>query len=102
MKIRNGFVSNSSSSSFCIMGVVLPEDFDDESWDELDNKCYQRREEGKIVKSQWGIDEYYECKLVGASPEDMKDDETLIQFKERIVYEMKELGFDFELMIYIK
>ena len=26
MKVRNGFVSNSSSSSFCILGIDLPEE----------------------------------------------------------------------------
>jgi len=87
MKIRNGFVSNSSSSSFCCFGVVL-----------------QPKEMEKYPKNKWGqvllpedLKLHYQegigcyCEeemLVGLEPTDMKDDETLFQFKERIFNEL--------------
>ena len=87
MKIRKGFVSNSSSSSFCILGVVLPEDYDAE-------KFYDMNFQDKTVNYVYGIYEYHDYVLVGADPSKMKDEETLAQFKERVVKDLNELGFE--------
>lgn len=92
MKIRSGFVSNSSSSSFCILGIKMPLDVD-----EMD---------GDVVSTEWGIGDYYDMTFVGACPEQMTDDETLAQFKQRVsddinktakkVHEEEELEGEFE------
>jgi hypothetical protein len=99
MKIRSGFVSNSSSSSFCILGIVLPEDFDEEKFEEIDEKLWSNRndKDSFYLETQCGISDYYDCRLIGKSPDAMKDDETLIQFKEKVVEAIKQAGVDVEL-----
>jgi len=73
-KYRSGFVSNSSSSSFCILGK------------EVSNEIYEKIGDSDSTKlkteSSISVEDVY---YAGAHPEDMKDDETLSQFKQRIV-----------------
>lgn len=88
MKIRSCFVSNSSSSSFCILGIRLPENFDEDSFYK-NNKI-----DKKFLEFEYGIYNYYDQYFIGVNPEQMKNDETLIQFKERICQEIKKLGID--------
>lgn len=90
MKIRSGYVSNSSSSSFCLLGIYLPENFsEDDFYDILNNKTFQT-----ILYIENGIDNYYDQKIIGVTPDRMKDDETLAQFKERICQEFKKFDLD--------
>ena len=90
MKVRLGFVSNSSSSSFCLLGIYLPENFsEDDFYDILDNKAFQT-----ILYIENGIYNYYDQKIIGVTPDRMKEDETLAQFKERICQEFKKFGLD--------
>lgn len=101
MKIRKGFVSNSSSTSFCIYGVCF-EDVDDVielhkklfnrelTDDELD-EVYELADEiaGKLeLECHSPGDDYY---YFGRSWSDIKDDETGKQFKENIE---KKLGLN--------
>jgi len=83
MKIRNGFVSNSSSSSFCILGFAVPEGHDG-----------KKIEENSELDIAYGIEEYYEETFVGFFPEQMKGDETLNHFKQRIVDQLKTQNID--------
>lgn len=90
MKVRLGFVSNSSSSSFCILGIYMPENFTEDDFDNiLNERVFQT-----ILYVQYGISNYYDQLLIGVTPDRMKDDETLAQFKERICKEFKKFGLD--------
>ena len=82
MKIRRGFVSNSSSSSFCILGSEM----DYETYSELEEN--EDKDLGNVLK-EIGLEivgRYDECysMYIGLHPEDMKDEETLLEFKNRI------------------
>lgn len=78
MKIRSGFVSNSSTSSFCILGIVLNDGEWDDELDYLSND---------LIHIEYGISDYDDY-LLGAPPKSMKDNETLIQFKTRVASEI--------------
>lgn len=72
MKIRQCFVSNSSSSSFCIMGASIkaPEYMDDFSW--------EMEQSGLECYNMYG--EY----AVGLPLHKMGEDETKGQFRQRV------------------
>jgi len=96
MKIRNGFVSNSSSSSFCILGIVLPEDFNEGKIDEIDNWNWKNKDDRTDLVVQRGIEEFYDAKLLGMIPDKMKNDETLMEFKKRIVKEAERFNVEID------
>jgi len=99
MKIRSGFVSNSSSSSFLIYGISLDSDvilkalnvsIDEES-DEYEDDIYELLE-GKLPSG--GKFEYhnpYDCGewAIGKSWSNVGDDETGRQFKDSVESELK-------------
>lgn len=99
MKIRSGFVSNSSSSSFCILGVVTGEKVSDEVYQAIDDASWGSNKVETCVRCVRGIDSYYEQNLVGAEPDEMKDDETLAQFKARVVAELQKFGAPADLSV---
>ena len=70
MKIRQGFVSNSSSSNFCIVGVKL----DGKKLDNVENK-------------KWFIKEIFECK---DNLDDVKDKDELNEIFYTYVNEYNE------------
>lgn len=84
MKIRLNYVSNSSSTSFCILGIICPPSFNLDALDFSDN----------FIVCLEGIYNYYGKTIIGANPNSMKDDETLMQFKERICAKFKEYKWD--------
>ena len=87
MKIRNGFISNSSSTSFCIYGAKIP-------GNEAD-KNYKKIEEMGLSYHQYCQES--EDSIVGGTPETIKDDETGKQFKDSVVAKLKEIfGKDFD------
>lgn len=90
MKIRSGFVSNSSSSSFCIFGKRFVESdlekgFEDywEFLEYLDDLF-----PNLSVSGDFGAETYVH---VGESLTDMKDDETFLEFKHRVHEEIKKV-----------
>ena len=94
MKIRNGFVSNSSTSSFLIYGTILDRDSikekrglsDEEFEDKYCGRIYDLVEEEMkdIDGFEWHEPEYYDTFYIGVSWDSVKDDETGFQFKARV------------------
>ena len=79
MKIRNGFVSNSSSTSFYLMGVM-----------------HKDKDEPELIKGsnlcvEYACNECDDSIYIGLPPESMKEDETLRQFKQRIFDELNKI-----------
>ena len=85
MKTRQGFVSNSSSSSFCILGVEIERDICD--------KVEAAREQlkGTGVETNYAISGG-EWVCVGINVTTMKDDETPLQVKQRLVSALDKIG----------
>ena len=81
MKIRNGFVSNSSTSSFCIYGAAIDKSKVDEDAVEKAGLEYHRGDPNN------GDDYVY----IGRSWCSIKDDETGAQFKKNIEILLKEM-----------
>lgn len=103
MKIRTNYVSNSSSSSFCIMGVAMPvkEAFNtirkalaiaDDDIDAWDLMCTFAKE----FDIGWaeGIAIYEDQIVFGWDATYMKDDETLKEFKDKIQCSLVRAGID--------
>ena len=99
MKIRFGFVGNSSSSSFCIFGIQLdyellrkrvPEFSDIESnWrliDELEKMLKERKFKCGITTGS--VNEMY----FGRHWQEIRDNETGKKFKESVIKEISELA----------
>lgn len=82
MKTRIGFVSNSSSSSFCIMGMVV----DSDVAIRFDEMCYSVE-----LRSFYGIDTFYNETLLGLEVSAMKEEETLAQFKQRVLADLQKI-----------
>ena len=85
MKIRNGFVSNSSTTSFHIYGLNLSSEQQEQLKEKHDLKslyCLERLEGFnkalELHSGEW--DNWY----LGCSWEKMGEDETFAQFKERV------------------
>jgi len=124
MKIRNGFVSNSSSSSFCIYGVCI--DYDDLKNVTDDTKKFLLDKHNEISTEEHqkdNFEDYFEFFMedepytivediedrtelsfwtmpytdtvyVGISYDTIKDEETGKEFKERVRNLVKELFGD--------
>jgi predicted PolB exonuclease-like 3'-5' exonuclease len=83
MKIRAGFVSNSSSSSFCIFGMYLGKGSC------VEKLAYEIAKDTNLCVEN-GCNAYDDSVYIGMYPESMKEDETLRQFKERVLSQLIE------------
>ena len=120
MKVRLNYVSNSSSSSFCIVGIVATnDDFDVDSKNlrtalvadgldeansmdalEIINNLHCRFYDRKFrmllgdISVKNGLGNYSsDDVIVGLDIGRMRDDETLGQFKDRAYEQLKKIGF---------
>ena len=102
MKIRNGFVSNSSTTSFCIYGMEL----EDSHIEAIEKKYagHERAKEFYADEDSFDFDEFLWCMRnedslkgldshthyeagmtwVGCSLTTIKDDQTMGEFKEKV------------------
>lgn len=80
MKVRSGFVSNSSTSSFLIYGAFI----EGKTYDEVDEIL-----EG-VEGLEWHSPDYSDGVYVGRSWDSIGDDETGKQFKDGITKVLKE------------
>ena len=91
MKTRTGYVSNSSSSSFCIVGVAVDEDDFKEMFgsepDKMEDQSFYDFIEvfANGLDFHRGIEDYGEdCWIIGREIYALKDDQTLGGFKKEI------------------
>jgi len=86
MKRRQTFVSNSSSSSFCILGTIID---DMDIIEEYENIIYDKKIDLEIV---YGIDEYYDHYIIGVSPGSLDHDKTINENIEIIKQDLEKIG----------
>lgn len=105
MKVRNGFVSNSSSSSFCIYGAAISDldafkGMEEEVRKENNLAPDEEIEHWHIVEALYDFGDGalevhnpdgYEI-YIGRDWSSIKEDETGLQFKNRVQEDTKKLG----------
>ena len=94
MKIRTDFVSNSSSSSFMLVGQSFDNKEIKNAWlklhpedaEDYDEDCYADDIADELgLRCERGIDNYYDEYCIGLTYDKMDANETKAQFEKRIV-----------------
>lgn len=102
MKIRQGHVSNSSSTSFCLFGIDIDiqeaighflsnEEVISKPWEVIEKAEALVRKETKEMDLEVLFNAEGDDVYAGIPPMKMRDEETLSEFKERVVKEIKEI-----------
>ena len=106
MKIRNGFVSNSSTSSFCIYGISIENGSEDmnvllkkyglltEEEDESGDNFYEKLDDltERLEKEGLEVHQYPDAgTYIGRSWSGVKDNETGKEFKKDVETKLKEI-----------
>jgi hypothetical protein len=121
MKLKSDFVTNSSSTSFCLLGVSLTEEYIQEILGDKMYESYISRCKGenntpvskrRFLDCYYFTDEireyiseyHYDLKVyigeetghwdIGKSPFLIEDDQTYLNFKECVVDQLEELGIN--------
>lgn len=95
MKIRTGFVSNSSSSSFCMCGITIDDGIEKEyincDDDDFDQDIFYNLEDSDdlLVYHPEGFYAWY----IGKSLSSMDDNQTLKEFKKEVYNLLIKKGF---------
>jgi hypothetical protein len=99
MKVRMGFVSNSSSTSFCICGTYFENEKLNELYEkkEIEKNWDSGCELAKLADLEYEGDQGDYGGYMGLGPEKIGDDETGKQFKERVLAGLQKVGFDVKL-----
>jgi len=88
MKYREGFVSNSSSASFCFKGICVDEGKflfpDDEDDCDIGQMIEDIVKEHGLIDITYCYPPDYACVFIGVDYEAIGDDETGRQFTERV------------------
>ncbi len=96
MKKRYGFVSNSSTTSFCIYGAHLSKDkvrevFGLEEDDDVYDELYEKVEKGNGLIVEY--DPWDSYVWIGSYWTSIQDAETGLMFKERVKLALDKIGF---------
>jgi hypothetical protein len=94
MKIRPGFVSNSSTTSFLIYGACLDGHefkYDEDKFDDL----YEYLDSLDFKNTHLSIEHGFESHYIGICPTEIGDDETGAQFKARVEAAIKKVLPDY-------
>lgn len=95
MIIRTGYVSNSSTSSFTLVGIVIHrDDIEEEFGKEMDYDDLYQLFNHSSLEVETGIQEYDEDDIIiGRDFRTMKDDQTLKDFKLEVLKILVDKGW---------